>query len=108
MSQEKSVTPEPDPVADLVARAKRAFSAPLYVQLRDTGLDHDSFNHWASGRRRPPPDVLRKIAEHLREHVSDVVKVASELDRMAARMEQGEVPRRRTRSDQKKLSEDDA
>ena len=88
---------ELDPVATLFLRAKQALSSPLYVALRDSPVwTSSALCLWATGRRRPKSSKLREVALDLHARAEAMRRLANEFDKMADRIDRGEVaPRRR-------------
>lgn len=58
------------------------------------GRPYGTARAWITGRRRPPPDVMRALARWLRQHASTALELAAALDTAATARERA--PRRLT------------
>jgi hypothetical protein len=68
-------------VTDTVRKALREGPFAMRQLAADSGLSYDVLRSWRSGRRRPNPESVRKLAEGLSRRSDSLRELARELRR---------------------------
>ena len=68
-------------ITETVRRALRDGPFAMRQLAADSGLSYDVLRSWRSGRRRPNPDSVRKLAEGLSRRSDSLRELARELRR---------------------------
>lgn len=68
-------------ITDTVRKALREGPFAMRQLAADSGLSYDVLRSWRSGRRRPNPESVRKLAEGLSRRSDSLRELARELRR---------------------------
>ena len=68
-------------ITETVRKALREGPFAMRQLASDSGLSYDVLRSWRSGRRRPNPDSVRKLAEGLSRRSDSLRELARELRR---------------------------
>ena len=68
-------------ITDTVRKALREGPFAMRQLAADSGLSYDGLRSWRSGRRRPNPESVRKLAEGLSRRSDTLRELARELRR---------------------------
>lgn len=68
-------------ITDTVRKALREGPFAMRQLAADSGLSYDVLRSWRSGRRRPNPESVRKLAEGLSRRSDNLRELARELRR---------------------------
>jgi transcriptional regulator with XRE-family HTH domain len=68
-------------ITDTVRKALREGPFAMRQLAADSGLSYDVLRSWRSGRRRPNPESVRKLAEGLSRRSESLRELARELRR---------------------------
>ncbi len=80
-----SISDTSSQVRRVLSRALRAATLKQSDLARAAGITPYSFRQYWYGRRTPKPDVLKRIAKALRGQGGELLRLARELKRAAAR-----------------------